>query len=305
VAIREQSLESASVFEREAARRASPLAVALRFARRKPVGAVAAVFLALILGAAIAAPRLTAYSPILTDTPHKLAPPSSAHIFGTDELGRDTWSRLLYGARVSLVVGYGATALAVALATTIALVSGYFGRAVDVVIQRFVDGFLSVPGLLIILTVVTILPPTVPNLTLVLGLIFGIGESRVVRSAVLKVRAMPYVDAAHSMGAGTARLIIQHVLPNVLYIIIVVASLAVGRIIIVEASVAFLGFGVPPPTPTWGQMLGGSARTYMTRAPWMGLAPGIAISLTVLAFNMLGDALRDVLDPRLRGAGRS
>lgn len=281
-----------------------PIAVLLAFGRRKPVGAASALFLAVILAAAIAAPRLATNNPVASDTPHKLMPPGAAHILGTDELGRDTWSRLVYGARISLVVGYGATALAVLLGTTVALVSGYFGRTIDMVIQRFVDGFLAVPGLLILLTVLTILAPTALHLSIVLGLIFGIGESRVVRAAVLKVRAMPYVDAARSMGAGSARIVLRHVLPNVFYIIIVVASLAVGRVIIVEASVSFLGFGVPPPTPTWGQMLGGTARTYMTRAPWMGLAPGVAISLTVLAFNMLGDALRDVFDPRLRGAGR-
>jgi peptide/nickel transport system permease protein len=153
----------------------------------------------------------------------------------------------------------------------------------------------------VILAVVTILDPTVFNVLLVLGVLYGIRESRVVRSGVLGVKAMPYIEAAHAIGAGLPRIVVRYILPNIFYIVIVIGSLTVGRIIILEASVSFLGLGIPPPTPTWGQMLGGTARTFMTQAPWMGIAPGMAISLTVLGFNMLGDALRDVLDPRMRG----
>jgi peptide/nickel transport system permease protein len=251
---------------------------------------------------AIAAPALATHDPVATATQEKLRPPSHEHLLGTDELGRDVYSRLIYGARISLVVGYGGTFLAVALATVLAVVSGYFGQKTDIVFQRFVDGFMSIPSLLVVLSVVTILDPTVLNMTMVLGVLFGIRESRVVRSGVLAVKSMPYIEAARAIGASLPRIVWRYILPNIFYILIVIGSLEVGRIIIVEASVSFLGLGVPPPTPTWGQMLGGTARTFMTQAPWMGLAPGMAISLTVLAFNMLGDALRDVLDPRMRGA---
>jgi peptide/nickel transport system permease protein len=273
----------------------------LAFARRKPIGAISAVFLAVILVLALFAPVVATHDPVATATQEKLQAPSSAHYLGTDELGRDVFSRLLHGARISLVVGYGGTLIAVTLATAIAVTSGYFGRKTDLVFQRFVDGFMAVPGLLVILAVVTILDPTVFNVLLVLGVLYGIRESRVVRSGVLGVKAMPYIEAAHAIGAGLPRIVVRYILPNIFYIVIVIGSLTVGRIIILEASVSFLGLGIPPPTPTWGQMLGGTARTFMTQAPWMGIAPGMAISLTVLGFNMLGDALRDVLDPRMRG----
>jgi peptide/nickel transport system permease protein len=272
------------------------------FAKRKPIGAFFGVFIVLMLIVAIAAPLIATHDPVATATREKLQAPSSAHYFGTDELGRDVFSRLIYGARISLVVGYGATLLGVVLATTIAVVSGFWGQKFDLVLQRFVDGFMSIPGLLVILSVVTILEPTVLNLTIVIGVLVGIRESRIIRSGVLGVRVMPYMEAARAIGVGLPRTIFRYVLPNVFYILIVIASLTVGRVIIYEASVSFLGLGVPPPTPTWGQMLGGTARTFMTQAPWMGIAPGVAISMTVLAFNMLGDALRDVLDPRLRGS---
>jgi peptide/nickel transport system permease protein len=272
------------------------------FTRRKPIGAASAVFLVVIMVVALLAPQLATHDPVATATQEKLRAPSSAHYLGTDELGRDVFSRLLYGARISLVVGYGGTLVAVVLSTAIAVLSAFFGTKSDLVLQRFVDAFQSVPGLLVILSVVTILDPTVLNLTIVLGVLYGINNSRIVRSGVLGVKVMPYIEAARAIGAGVPRIILRYILPNIFYIVIVIASLNVGRIIILEASVSFLGLGVPPPTPTWGQMLGGTARTFMTQAPWMGIAPGLAISFTVLAFNMLGDALRDVLDPRLRGS---
>jgi ABC-type dipeptide/oligopeptide/nickel transport system permease subunit len=260
------------------------------------------VLIVAMLVIAVAAPLIATHDPVATATREKLQAPSASHYLGTDELGRDVFSRLIYGARISLIVGYGATVLGVIIATAIAVVSGLWGQKLDLVLQRFVDGFMSIPGLLVILSVVTILDPTVLNLTLVIGVLVGIRESRIIRSGVLGVKVMPYMEAARAIGVGLGRTIFRYILPNVFYILIVIASLTVGRVIIYEASVSFLGLGVPPPTPTWGQMLGGTARTFMTQAPWMGIAPGLAISFTVLAFNMLGDALRDVLDPRLRGA---
>jgi peptide/nickel transport system permease protein len=272
------------------------------FARRKPIGAVSAVFLVVIILMALGAPLIATHDPVATATREKLQAPSAAHYLGTDELGRDVWSRLIYGARISLVVGYLGTFIATLLSGGIAILSAYFGQKTDLILQRFVDAFQSIPGLLVILSVVTILEPTVLNLTMVLGVLYGINNVRVVRSGVLSVKVMPYMEAARAIGVGIGRIVLKYILPNIFYILIVIASLNVGRIIILEASVSFLGLGVPPPTPTWGQMLGGTARTFMTQAPWMGIAPGLAISLTVLGYNMLGDALRDVLDPRLRGS---
>jgi peptide/nickel transport system permease protein len=185
----------------------------------------------------------------------------------------------------------------------IAIVSGYFGGITDLVIQRVVDAFHAVPPLVIILTVVTILSPTVVNLIVLLGIQAGVGQSRIIRSQVLGVKAMPFVDASRSVGASHIRIMLRDILPSTLSTSIIVGSITLFQIILAEATLDFLGFGVQPPNPTWGQMLSGSARPFMVRAPWMGLAPGIALSLTVLAVNFLGDALRDELDPRLRGAG--
>jgi peptide/nickel transport system permease protein len=184
----------------------------------------------------------------------------------------------------------------------ISLISGYFGGTVDLVIQRIVDAWQSIPQILFVLTIVTVLSPSVVNLIIILGIIFTFRGVRLKRSGVLRVKAMTYIDAARAMGASHSRIIGFHVLPNVMYLLVISASLAIGQVITTEATLGFLGFGVPPPDPTWGQMLSGSARRFMTQAPWMALAPGIAITLAVLAFNVLGDALRDVMDPRLRGS---
>ncbi|HZP26388.1 MAG TPA: ABC transporter permease [Dehalococcoidia bacterium] len=270
--------------------------------RRKPIAGASLIFLIAIMIVAIFAPVFATHDRFATATVDRLQGPSLSHYLGTDNLGRDTWSRLVYGARVSLIIGYTATALSLVVSTGIALVSGYFGGKVDLVVQRFVDGFLAVPALLITMAVVSIANPTVVNLILVIGIQFGISQSRVIRSSVLSIKNMPYVEAARATGASAPRIMLRHILPNIMAVVIVLASIAVARVILVEATLGFLGLGVPPPEPTWGQMLSGPARTFMTRAPWMGIAPGLAISFTVLAFNMLGDALRDVLDPRLRGS---
>ena len=271
------------------------------FARRKPIGAACAVFLVVIFIMAIAAPLIATHDPTVTDTPNRLLSPRSGHILGTDHLGRDIWSQLVHGARVSLYIGYGGMAIALLVGTTIALTSGYFGGRVDLVLQRGVDSFQAMPGLLVIMSIVTILEPSILTLTLTLGVLFGIGESRVIRSSVLAIKGMPYVDAAKAMGASPWRVILRHILPNIVAIIIVLGSINVARIILVEATLSFLGFGIPPPDPTWGQMLSGATTRFMILAPWMAIAPAVALSLTVLAFNLFGDALRDVLDPRLRG----
>jgi peptide/nickel transport system permease protein len=284
---------------------ASPLRslLALRaFGRRRPVGAFCGLLILALLVIAIFAQVVARQDPLITHTAVKLQPPSAAHWFGTDDLGRDVFSRVVYGSRVSLGIAFFGTAVALTLGVMIAVVSGYFGGKTDLVVQRCVDAVQAIPGLLIILTVVTILKPTVLNLILLLGISAAFGQSRIIRSQVLAVKAMPFVDASRCVGANHLRVMVRDILPNILNVSIVVGSFVLVQIILAEATLSFLGFGVQPPNPSWGQMLSGSARPFMVRAPWMGLAPGIILSVTVLAFNLFGDAVRDEFDPRLRGS---
>ena len=208
----------------------------------------------------------------------------------------------MYGARVSVTVGFLTVALAVLLATAIGVSSAYFGGAWDLVVQRVVDAWLSFPYLIIILSVMAVLGPGLVNVILSLALLLSATNSRVIRGATLTVMQQTYLEAARAMGCGHARTILRHLLPNVTATIIILATIGFGAVILAESALSFLGFGVPPPHPSWGGMLSGSGRTYMFRAPWMAVWPGVAISLAVFGFNMLGDALRDVLDPRLRGS---
>lgn len=272
-----------------------------KFARRRPIGAISGALILAFILIAIFAPLVARDNPLATQTAIKLSPPGGSHIFGTDDLGRDVFSRVVYGARVSLGIGFSGTLLAVVLGTAVAIASGYFGGVTDLVVQRVVDAVHAIPGLLIILTVVTLLPPSILNLVLLLGIQAGISQSRVIRSQVLAVKNMPFVDASRALGAGHLRIMLKDILPNIVSIAIVLGSLTLVQIILAEATLDFLGFGIQPPTPSWGQMLSGSARPFMVRAPWMGLGPGLALSITVLAFNFFGDALRDQFDPRLRG----
>jgi peptide/nickel transport system permease protein len=231
----------------------------------------------------------------------RMKPPSAAHWLGTDNLSRDMWSRIVYGARVSITVGFATIGLAVILATTIGVSSGYFGGAYDLVVQRVVDAWLSFPYLVIVISVMAVLGPGLLNVVLSLAVIIAAVNSRVVRGATIAVAQSTYVEAARAVGCGHARIIVRHVLPNITATVIILATIGLGAAILAESALSFLGFGVPPPYPACGAMLSGSGRTYMFRAPWMAIWPGVAISLAVFGFNMLGDALRDVLDPRLRG----
>ena len=276
------------------------LAVA-RFARRKPLGAFGGVIVIAMLVMTAFAEQIAPYSYDETIRGARMRPPSAAHWLGTDNLSRDMWSRIVYGARVSVTVGFATIALGIAVATAIGVSSAYFGGVFDLVVQRLVDAWLSFPYLIIILSVMAVLGPGRVNLIISVAIIAAATNSRVIRGAALTVMQNQFVEAARAMGCGHGRIIVRHILPNVTATIIILTTIGLGAVILAESALSFLGFGVPPPYPSWGAMLSGSGRTYMFRAPWMAVWPGVAISLAVFGFNMLGDALRDVLDPRLRG----
>jgi peptide/nickel transport system permease protein len=273
-----------------------------RFIRRKPLGAIGAVIVIAMLVMAGCAEWIAPYGYDDTIRGARMKPPSAAHWLGTDNLSRDMWSRVVYGARVSITVGFLTIGLAIVAATAIGVSSAYFGGVWDLVVQRVVDAWLSFPYLIIILSVMAVLGPGLLNVVVSLAILIAATNSRVIRSATLAVMQHSYVEAARAMGCGHARIILRHLLPNVTATIIILATIGLGAVTLAESALSFLGFGVPPPHPSWGGMLSGSGRTYMFRAPWMAVWPGVAISLAVFGFNMLGDALRDVLDPRLRGS---
>jgi len=275
-----------------------------RFCRRKPLGALGAFIVIALLVMAVFAERLAPYGYDETVRGSRMKPPSAAHWLGTDNLSRDMWSRIVFGARVSVTVGVATVALAVFLATAVGVSSGYFGGAYDLVVQRVVDAWLSFPYLVIVLSVMAVLGPGLLNVVLSLAVLIAAVNSRVIRGATISVAQSTYVESARAVGCGHARIIVWHILPNVAATVIILATIGLGAAILAESALSFLGFGVPPPYPAWGAMLSGSGRTYMFRAPWMAIWPGVAISLAVFGFNMLGDALRDLLDPRLRGFAR-
>jgi peptide/nickel transport system permease protein len=275
-----------------------------RFCRRKPLGALGGLIVVAMLLMAVFAERIAPYDYDQSIRGARMKPPSAAHWLGTDNLSRDMWSRVVYGARVSITVGFLTIGLAVLLATAVGVSSGYFGGVYDLVVQRVVDAWLSFPYLVIILSLMAVLGLGLLNVVLSLAVLIAAANSRVIRGATIAVAQGAYVEAARALGCGHARIILRHILPNVMATVIILATIGLGAAILAESALSFLGFGVPPPYPSWGAMLSGSGRTYMFRAPWMAVWPGVAISLAVFGFNMLGDALRDVLDPRLRGSGR-
>jgi peptide/nickel transport system permease protein len=273
----------------------------LRFCWRKPLGAIGAVIIVALLVMAVFADRIAPYA--YDQSVARMKPPSTQFWMGTDNLGRDVWSRVVYGARISVTVGFATVALATLLAVVVGVSSAYVGKTYDILVQRLVDAWISFPALVIILSLLAALGPGLLNLIFALSIIGAAGTSRVIRGATLTVMQNPYVEAARAIGAGHGRILMLYVLPNIMATIIILATIGLGAVILAESALSFLGFGVPPPYPSWGGMLSGSGRTFMYHAPWMALFPGAAISLAVFGFNMLGDALRDVLDPRLRGAG--
>ena len=276
-------------------------AFALRLFREKPLGAAGAVVFLVFLVCGAFAGVLAPFGMNEINPVNRMKPPSFAFPLGTDYLGRDQLSRMLYGAQLSVIIGFCAAGLATIISVAIGVASGYAGGRVDLVVQRFVDAWQSFPGLVVLIVAVAILGPGMPQVIGVLALLYGIAGSRIIRGAVVSVREHMYIHAAQSMGAGTQRILWRHILPNVMPVVIVLFTARVGATILAEAGLSFLGLGVPPPAPTWGSMLGGSARTYMHQGPWLALAPGLALTIVVFAINVFGDALRDLLDPRMRG----
>ena len=276
--------------------------ILIRFACTKPLGALGGGFVALMIVLALFADVIAPYDYNQRNLRERLAPPSMQHIMGTDNLGRDIFTRIVYGARISVSVGFGGIGMGVLLASLVGITSGYFGGWFDILFQRLVDAWQSLPWLVILLSLISVLQPGVPTLIFAIGILSASGSSRVIRSATLATKENQYVEAARAVGASHARIIVRYILPNVFTVIIIIATIGLGGVILAESALSFLGFGVPPPFPSWGEMLSGSARVYMYRAPWMAIWPGVAISVAVFGFNMLGDALRDVLDPRLRGS---
>jgi peptide/nickel transport system permease protein len=271
-------------------------------ARRKPLGAAGLVVIITIVVAAVFAPIVAPYGYNETDIANRLQSPSRDHVFGTDGAGRDVFSRVVYGARVSMHVGIASVVIGMLCAAAVGLLSGYVGGFADSCIQRVVDALMSIPTLILLMTITAIIGRGQNNVAVGLGIAFMAGNSRVMRAATLSVKAGPYIEAARTIGAGHVRIILRHILPNVMAPLVITASLGLGFAILAEASLSFLGFGVPPPAPSWGGMLSGVGQNYFLVAPWIAIFPGLAIALTVFAVNMFGDALRDLMDPRLRGS---
>jgi peptide/nickel transport system permease protein len=274
----------------------------LRFIRRYPLGAVGGALILAMAVIALFAPQIATHNPFALSSRERLKAPSSAHYFGTDELGRDVFSRVVYGARISLQVGFIAVGVGVVFGALVGLVGAYFGGVVDFWLQRLMDALFAFPTIILALTIVAVLGPSTTNVIVAVGIVSIPRIARVARSSALSIMAQPYIEAARSMGAGHARIVVRYILPNTLAPMIVMATAGFGGAILSEAALSFLGVGTPPPNPSWGIMLSGAAQQFIRVAPWMAIFPGIAISLAVFGFNLFGDALRDLLDPRLRTA---
>jgi len=272
-----------------------------RFIRKKPLGAIGGFLILVMAVAAVFAELLQTHDPIATDAAHTLAPPAADHWLGSDHLGRDIYSRIVHGARVSLIVGISSTILGSVLGGIIGLLSGYVGGKTDLSVQRLLDILQGLPLLVLALVMSASLGPSIQNVIIAISIPIIPRAARVIRSSVLSIREMQYVEAARALGIRHLRIAFRHILPNTIGPFIVLMTAQLGSAILVEATLSFLGLGVPEPYPSWGRMLSVSAAEYAQKAPWLVLFPGIAISLAVFGSNLLGDALRDTLDPRLRG----
>ena len=267
---------------------------------KKPVGLASALVIGVLVAAALLAPYVAPFDPIAISI-ETFQAPNTTYFFGTDDLGRDMFSRILHGSRISLYVGFLAVCLGSLGGALVGLVSGFAGGWIDMVIQRIVDAVLAFPGIVLAMSLVAVLGTSTTNALLAIAIVIIPFQSRVVRGAVLSVKQNVYIEAAQTIGATPQRIMFRHVLPNVVAPILILISASLGNAILIEAGLSFLGLSTQPPEPSWGLMLSGTGRRYMEEAPWLAIFPGLAIAITVLAFNLLGDVIRDVLDPRLRG----
>jgi peptide/nickel transport system permease protein len=269
-------------------------------ARRKPLGAIGGVIIVVFVFVAIFAPLLAPFDPYQIDSNNLLKAPNLRNWMGTDEFGRDILSRIIWGSRVSIFVGLLAVGLGTTTGAVLGLTSGYFGGRIDYVIQRIMDTLMAFPMLILALAMVAALGSSIRNVILALAVVIMPNAARVIRSSALSVRERPFIDAARNLGFSDMRILFGQVLPNCIAPYIILATAGLGSAILSEASLSFLGLGTPPPEPSWGAMLSGKTQRYMTEAPWLAIFPGLAITVVVFGFNFLGDALRDILDPRLR-----
>ena len=272
----------------------------LFFVRRYPLGAIGAVIMALFVATALFADQISTFDPFTTNARVSLARPGGEHVLGADFMGRDVFARIVYGARISVTIGFGAVALSTFLAVTVGVTSGYFGGWFDLLVQRLMDIMQSLPLLVMALVMAASLGPSLSNTIIAIAIPLVPNVARIIRSNTLSLREMPFVEAARAIGMSETRIAVVHVLPNTLAPLIVLATAQLGSAILVESALAFLGLGVPEPHPSWGRMLSESAAEYVRTAPWLVIFPGVAISAVVFGTNLFGDALRDLLDPRQR-----
>ena len=292
-------LEVAAEVE-EVAAKPSWGAVALDLARRKPLGAAGAAIVLIMMVTALFADVIAPYDPVANAFDRMHLAPSAAHWLGTDQFGRDLLSRIIYGSRTALLVGFVSAGIGGTVGLVLGVASAYFGGRFDLIFQRVMDVFMAFPLIIMALAVVSIFGTGAQNVIIAITIPFIPRCARVVRSSALTVREIPYIDAARSCGFGHARIILRHMVPNVMAPYLIMITAFVGQAILLEASLSYLGLGVQEPTPAWGLMLQGGAEEYAESAPWIAIFPGLAITLAVFAFNLFGDAVRDTLDPKLR-----
>ncbi len=276
------------------------------FYRTKPLGGFGLTVVIILVVIAIFAPLIATTGPYDTAAEHKFASPlDPGRWLGGDQIGRDVYSRLVYGARISLYVGIVSSVLGCAIGLLIGVTSVHFGGKTDLIAQRFIDSMMAFPALILAIAIMAALGGSLNNVVLALTIIYIPSTARIVRAQALGIKEMDYILAAQAVGAGNGRIIFRHMVPNCTALYIVLVTIHLGGAIVAEATLSFLGIGAPPDTPSWGNMLRGAAQNYVDVAPWLGVFPGLAISIVVFAWNLLGDALRDVLDPRLRGTTRA
>ena len=292
-----------SISAQQAVLRRKPSAVdaVMDFSKRKPLGAAGGLVFLILVVCALLAPVISPYEPTETHSRDVYAPPSATYPLGTDQVGRDILSRLFWGARISLYVGVVSVTIGISLGSLLGVTSAYFGGVLDLLMQRVVDAFIAFPAIILGLAIMAVLGSSLNNVIIALVIVLTPGAIRTLRSQALAIKEMDYILAAKAVGCSDWRIILRHMVPNCFAMFIILVTITVGFAIIVESSLSFLGVGVPRDVATWGSMLSEGAQTYLDITPWLAVFPGLAIAITVFSANLVGDALRDVLDPKLRG----